>query len=144
MVVVGVGVVIGVVVTVGVEIGVAVEVGVAVTGAVLVGVADAVAVADVVGVAVAVGDMLGTGVVGATVAGEVTCPEPTPVIWGVQAVTVTTPAANSPTSPAVASRRLDWPLYLPDRRPCSEAGAGLADVSVLVGSCHMTIPSLPE
>ena len=118
-------------------IAVGVEVGVAVTGAVAVGVADAVAGADMDGAAVAVGDMLGADVVGATVAGEVSCPEFAPVIWGVQAVTVMPPAASMPTSHAVASgrasRRLHWPVCLPGfTRACLEAGARLADVTVLV------------
>jgi hypothetical protein len=151
-VVVGVGVVIavgvevgvGVVIAVGVEVGVvvvAVGVGVAVTGAVAVGVAvgvaDAVAGADMDGATVAVGDVLGADVFGATVAGEVTCPVFAPVIWGVHAVTVMTPAANKPTSHAVASgrasRRSDWPLRLRDRISAGlKADTSLADVTVLV------------
>jgi hypothetical protein len=129
---VGVGVGVAVTVTVGVGVGVAVTVGVGVgvtaavgvTVVVGVGVADAVAGAD--GAPVEVGDMLGVGVLRAWVAGEVTRPEFAPVIWGVQAVTPRAPAASNAMTSGRPSRRSDRP------RP-----RGL-------GSCHMTIPSLPE
>jgi hypothetical protein len=119
-----VGVGVAVTVGVGVGVGVGVTVAIGVTVVVGVGVADAVAGAD--GAPVEVGDMLGVGVLRAWVAGEVTRPEFAPVIWGVQAVTPRAPAASNAMTSGRPSRRSDRP------RP-----RGL-------GSCHMTIPSLPE
>jgi hypothetical protein len=121
---VGVAVTVGVGVAVTVGVGVGVTVAIGVTVVVGVGVADAVAGAD--GAPVEVGDMLGVGVLRAWVAGEVTRPEFAPVIWGVQAVTPRAPAASNAMTSGRPSRRSDRP------RP-----RGL-------GSCHMTIPSLPE
>jgi hypothetical protein len=145
---VGIGVSVGVGVTVGVGVGVTVGVGVGVTVgvgvgfkvevAVGVGVGDAVAGADVDGATVETGDVLGVDVVGATVAGEVTCVEFAPVVWGVQPDTAIMPAASRPASNATVSGRAG---RLRSRRPlCSpdwtgadlKAGASLADVTVLV------------
>jgi hypothetical protein len=114
----------GVTIAVGVAVAVAVTIAVGVAVAVGVGVADAVADPDVDGLAVGVADVLGADVVGARVAGEVTCPEFAPVVWGVQPVTVMPPAASRPTSDAMASGQAS--------RRRLEAGAGPADVTVLV------------
>jgi hypothetical protein len=123
---IAVGVAVTVTVGVGVGVAVTVGVGVGVTAAVGVTVVVGVGVAGADGAPVEVGDMLGVGVLRAWVAGEVTRPEFAPVIWGVQAVTPRAPAASNAMTSGRPSRRSDRP------RP-----RGL-------GSCHMTIPSLPE
>ena len=122
-----VGVGVGLVIAVGVAVAVAVadEVAVAVGVAVAVAVTVGVAVAVTVGVAVAVADVL----VGATVAGVVTCPGFAPMVWGVQAVTPMPTAASRPASDAVANGRASRPRL---------------DRPAVFVSCRMIVPSLPE
>jgi len=129
--VIAVGVEVAVTLTVGVGVGLVIAVAVAVEVAVAVGVAVAVAVtvgvavAVTVGVAVAVADVL----VGATVAGVVTCPGFAPMVWGVQAVTPMPTAASRPASDAVANGRASRPRL---------------DRPAVFVSCRMIVPSLPE